>query len=152
MHPLPHMRTPPKPPAGMPSFRAGRQGQPPPKKPMSRMADGGFGIPAPIGGAAGGAPEPPPPEGGAEPEGDEMGAGAGTPAVVRPEAVNFHDDAQNCGSCTHFGQDGQCVILQMQVPDVGGCTAFEGASSDNDQDDQPGGEQTAGAGDASPLA
>lgn len=103
------------------------------RKPM--MADG-MGDPGPIGGmpddqdtapdmddAPGGAPE---------------GSAAGEMPIIKPEAVNFHDEMQTCGpmaggsGCQYFNA-GQCSVLQMQVQPQSACTAFEPMVSGSDQ-------------------
>lgn len=88
------------------------------------MADGGIGSPDPIGG---GMPDQ-------EPDADDMQAGpsaAGAPPVIKPEAVNYHDEAHACSGCTYFDQgSSQCSVLQMQVQPEGGCNAFEAIGGD----------------------
>jgi hypothetical protein len=101
------------------------------------MADGGFGDPDPIGGTPSDQ-DMAPDQGDTQPQ----GGGAGMPGgmvVIKPEAVAYHDDAQNCQGCQHFGSDGQCEVLQMSVSPDGGCTAFEaGAGGQPDQGMTPG--------------
>ncbi|MBV8831637.1 MAG: hypothetical protein JO108_20705 [Acidobacteriaceae bacterium] len=53
-------------------------------------------------------------------------------ATVSPEALHYHDEAQRCELCEHFGQDGQCAVLQMTVQPEGGCNAFSGRDTDED--------------------
>lgn len=97
------------------------------------MADGGsFGSPAPIGG---GMPEDEqmPPEqaqgGGADPD---MDGDVDFP-MIKPEAVNYHDEPHACGMCMYMGQDQQCGVLKMQVNPEGGCTAFEAKSGEGEE-------------------
>ncbi len=99
------------------------------KAPMPMMADGGgFGAPPPIGDDS--APPdmsaPPPPEP------DPAAAGGST---IRPESVNYHDEAQSCSACQYMDDGSQCAVLNMQVSPDGGCTAFEakGAGGDDEQ-------------------
>ena len=56
-----------------------------------------------------------------------------TPAVP-PEAVHYHDEEQRCELCQHFGQDGQCAVLQMPVQAEGGCNAFSAQDADQHED------------------
>lgn len=96
------------------------------------LADGDPGVmgpdPDPIGGmpddGSGGATP-----GGAPPAAAAAagpgGPGAGPMPVIKPEAVGYHDDPQNCQGCQYFGQDSTCAVLQMQVSPQGGCAAFE---------------------------
>lgn len=148
--PMPSFR-PPRPP-GMAGIAAppmgGMAGGLPGQKPNFRrvggktipmMADGGIGIPAPIGGGpmAGGAPAPPDMD-----NDQDMDAGGGP--SIKPESVNYHDDAQNCGLCEYMGDDSQCAVLKMAVSPDGGCNAFEAKGGDQGEG---GGAPAAGGGD-----
>lgn len=94
------------------------------RKPM--MADGGMDSPAPIGGM--------PDDQDNTPDMDDMpggppeGSPAGEMPIIKPESVNYHDDAQNCSGCSFMTPDSQCKILQMQISPTGGCSAFEAAA------------------------
>lgn len=57
---------------------------------------------------------------------DEEEESSGTATAPSPEAVHYHDELQRCDLCSHFGDDGQCEVLQMQVQAEGGCSAFDG--------------------------
>jgi hypothetical protein len=80
----------------------------------------GLGAPPEIGGA--------PSAQTATSGGDDDQPNQGTTVVISPEAVNYHDDAQSCATCSYFGQDGNCQVLQMQVQAEGGCNAWSGGS------------------------
>lgn len=119
-----------------PGFRARPGAMPPPRGKMPMMADGGaaMGAPAPIGGmddapppAAGpGAGAPPPPDADQDNDMDSP--------VVKPEAVNYHDDPHSCQSCMYMSGDGQCSVLKMQVSPEGGCNAFEAKGAGGDDE------------------
>jgi hypothetical protein len=107
------------------------------------MAGGGFGAPAPIGGAApeDDLPPAPPPTAplappasagnGLDPDQDQdLDASA---PMIKPESLHYHDDAQNCQSCQYMAEGGHCSVLQMQVSPDGGCNAFEAISDQGDQ-------------------
>jgi hypothetical protein len=85
------------------------------------MADGGVGAPALMGGEPDAddmsAQAPPPPPAGGDQNGSPL-------PVIKPEAVNYHDDPHSCKICQYF-DNGNCSVLQMQVSPDGGCTAFE---------------------------
>lgn len=99
------------------------------RKPM--MADGGMDSPAPIGGMPDDQDQGPMPgDGSAAPP---SGGAMGMPPIIKPEAVAYHDQDQDCKSCMYFGQDGQCAVLQMQVSPDGGCNAFEPGGAPADQ-------------------
>ena len=91
------------------------------------MDDGGMmGNPAPISddddddqGPPPDASQGPPSDQGAGPQGGMGGA------IIRPEAVQYHDQAQACSTCMHMTGDNQCEILAMQISPEGGCTAWE---------------------------
>jgi hypothetical protein len=70
--------------------------------------------------------------------------------AIPPEAVNYHDDAQSCSTCQYMDDGGNCAVLQMQVQPDGGCNAFSGKDS-GDQDDI-GQEDDDGTGAAPPAA
>lgn len=128
------------PPRGAPApFKPKPKGAPmqqmPPKPkgaPVQMMAGGGFGAPGPLGSDA-----PPPPDisaggapGGADPDMD----GDMDSPTVKPESVNYHDDAQSCSQCQYMGDGGMCSVLKMQVSPDGGCNAFEGGGASADMD------------------
>ncbi len=137
----------PFPPRGNQPMAPARHAPPPPARPPQRpggrpmmMADGQppedmIGAPAPVGGM--------PDEQDVMPDQDDLQAGPpeGSPAgempIIRPEAVAYHDDAQNCQSCSFFGDGGQCKVLAMQVNPVGGCNAFEPGASPEGGDQGP---------------
>lgn len=95
-------------------------------------ADGDMGDPEPIGGMPDPDDQGPMPGDGTD---QTQGAGpaSGMPPIIKPEAVSYHDDPQNCGSCQYFGDGGQCAVLAMQVSDGGGCNAFEPMAQGGDQ-------------------
>ena len=104
------------------------------RKPM--MADGGMDTPPPIGGAPDDQDTAPDmdDQAGGPPEGSPAGEmPAGMPPIIKPEALNFHDEDQDCSGCTYFGQDSQCAVLQMQVGPDSGCNAWEAASAPSGQ-------------------
>lgn len=79
----------------------------------------------------------------AAPGGGADGSGGPMP-MIRPEAVNYHDEPHACQLCMYMGQNSNCSVLQMQVSPDGGCTAFEagqGGGGEPDQDDMNGGSQ-----------
>lgn len=104
------------------------------RKPM--MADGNMmGNPTPIGDDdADDAPDmsAAPPDPGADAQGPPTGAGG---AIVKPEAVQYHDQPQSCATCVHMTGGNQCEILAMYISPEGGCTAWEdsGAGQGGDQ-------------------
>lgn len=95
------------------------------------MADGGLiPGPGPIGG--GGPPRGvmPPKKRDAPPMQDpDMDGDVDTP-VIRPEAVNYHDEPHSCSACK-YNTDGQCGVLQMEISLEGGCNAFEAGAPEN---------------------
>ena len=102
------------------------------------MADGGgfMGAPQPIGGmpdddGSGGAG--PVPGDGSDPTQQGGGPPMGGGAIVKPEAVAYHDDPQMCSGCMHMDQNNQCEILAMAVSPQGGCNAFEAGQGGGDQ-------------------
>lgn len=116
--------------AGAPPFRAK------PKMPP-KMADGGFGAPEPLGGMAKAMPRaaaPPPAMDDPGMTDPDMDGDTDSP-VIRPEALNYHDELHQCSGCQHFS-DGQCNVLKMEVSPEGGCNAYEaGQSEDPDLDE-----------------
>jgi hypothetical protein len=117
-----------------------------PKTPMKSpmmMADGGsaIGTPPPIGGGGAMPPDP-----SAAPPDPTQGGAAGAPTAPSPEALHYHDDAQNCQACQYMADGGQCSVLQMQVAPEGSCNAFQ-AKGGGDADDlgmMPGEDQGGG--------
>ena len=87
------------------------------------MADGGMGAPPDIGGGD-------PDMDQDQDQGAAPAASAGPLPVIKPESVNYHDDAQNCSGCQHMDDSGQCAVLQMQVSPDGGCNAFDAKAMD----------------------
>lgn len=130
------MGTPSYPKSGPGPMRASgqMQGQHPRGVPTAThmMADGGMGDPGAIGGA--------PDDQDMSPDMDDSqtppAGGGGEMPVIRPEAVAYHDDPQSCGSCQHFGDGGQCQVLQMAVSEAGGCNAFEAKAGGDMHADQ----------------
>lgn len=123
-------------------------GQPPASRTTSMMApakpqttrmyaDGGMGMPGPVGG---GAPMEDPTEGQQAP--GEAGPAAGMPPMpaIEPTAVNYHDDEHKCSLCS-YQSGNQCSVLQMEVSPVGGCTAFKGGGEPDADDMGAGGNQ-----------
>lgn len=98
--------------------------------------DSGLGAPTPLG-MDPSAPAGPPPPVATDPN---AGGGAGQMPMIKPESVNYHDEAHACSSCQYMGQDSQCSVLQMQVSPEGGCNAYEGGGGEQepDADDMPG--------------
>lgn len=109
-----------------------------PAKPQTtRMyADGGMGMPGPVGGA----PMVDPTEGQQAP--GEAGPAADMPPMpaIEPTAVNYHDDEHKCSLCS-YQTGNQCSVLQMEVSPVGGCTAFKGGAEPDADDMGAGGDQ-----------
>lgn len=85
----------------------------------------GMGTPEPIGG-------PPP----MEPDQDDMG-GKPEGCMLSPDTVKYHEDAQNCGTCSH-NQQGMCEVIGQQIMDEGGCMVWEGGHDEPDEDDMGG--------------
>jgi hypothetical protein len=44
--------------------------------------------------------------------------------VISPEMVCFRSADEICTHCTHWGQDGNCEVLNMQVTEGDSCNAF----------------------------
>ncbi len=98
-------------------------------KPFLADGGGGLGVPEPIGGPAA---MPPPAAAG--------GKGAPSPAMdpdqdgdmdspgVKPEALHYHDDLEQCQNCLHMGEGQQCDLLKMQVSPEGACVGWEAQS------------------------
>ena len=110
------------------------------RKPRRMMADGDqapdddmIGNPTPVGGQPDDQADGPQMDDTQAPP--QQGAGGGQMPVIRPEAVNYHDEDWDCRGCKNFGPDGSCAVLQMQVSPEGGCNAWEqGQGGDQDQD------------------
>jgi hypothetical protein len=68
-------------------------------------------------------PDPPMPDEMAEtPTAERAEHGSVT---ITPEAVCYRMAEETCGNCLHFGADGNCAVLKMQVEAGSGCNAFQ---------------------------
>lgn len=77
----------------------------------------GMGTPEPIGG-----PDP------MEPDADDMGSSGGS--MLSADTVKYHEDPQNCGTCSH-NQQGMCEVIGQQISDEGGCMVWEGGGGES---------------------
>lgn len=109
------------------------------------MADGGVmgDDPEPIGGMPDDDDMSGQPGDGSGPPPADPTPASGPMVAIKPEAVGYHDDPQNCQGCQYFGQDSNCAVLQMQVSPEGGCAAFE-AGPGSQPGDQSQGMQMSG--------
>lgn len=111
---------------------------------MRHMADGGapddFGAPGGIGDA--GPPPaaaPPPPDAAAPPDNDaDDMQGGGASSGITPQALDYHDDKQECQGCQYMDEGGNCSVLKMQVAPEGWCKAYSGKMGDQDMGDMGG--------------